>query len=137
MQYAWDRSLATCIWEQHTLVDLHVRDSLPLVHSHEPAGTLASALLPAAAQIYDELAFVTAQRRKNSVQPGLAEVCLGEQEGRDDDLLISHSQHQPKDLMASLFSSPRQRSGPQYNVQTDTLIPSLPRSRSTLQHSCP
>lgn len=75
---------------QLTLIDLHVRDGLPLVHRHEPLWTLAI-ILPAAAQVDDQLARVAAQRREDGVQAWLAEVCIREEEGRYDDLLIPHS----------------------------------------------
>lgn len=72
----------------YTLVYLHIRDRLPFVHSNEPSWLLAVFLLSATAQVYDKLSFITAQRRENSVQTRLAEVCLGEEIGCDDDLLI-------------------------------------------------
>lgn len=72
-----------------TLVHLHVRDGLPLVHGHEPRrlGAVALALLAAAAQVYDELPPVAAQGAEDGVEAGLAEPAAGEEEGRDDDLL--------------------------------------------------
>lgn len=72
-----------------TLVHLHVRDGLPLVHGHEPPrlGVGALALLASAAQVYDQLLPVAAQRAEDRVEAGLAELAAGEEEGRDDDLL--------------------------------------------------
>lgn len=71
-----------------TLVHLHVRDSLPLVHGHEPPRlSVALALLAPAAQVYDELLLVAAQGAEDGVEAGLAEPAAGEEEGRDDDLL--------------------------------------------------
>lgn len=72
----------------HTLVDFHVRNGLPFVHSYEPSWFLAVCLLPTTAQIYDELSLVAAQCRKNSVQARLAEVRLRKEVGCNDDLLI-------------------------------------------------
>lgn len=73
-----------------TLVHLHVRDSLPLVHGHEPPGLdVALALLAAAAKVYDEPLLVAAEGAENGVEAGLAELAVREEEGRDDDLLSS------------------------------------------------
>ncbi|KDN65388.1 hypothetical protein CSUB01_05778 [Colletotrichum sublineola] len=68
---------------ERTLIDLHVRDGLPLVHGHEPPVVPA----PPAAEVDDELIPVAAQRLEHRVQPLLAEPPVREQVRRDDDLL--------------------------------------------------
>lgn len=70
-----------------TLVDLHVRDGLPLVHGDEPSRLVVALLLATAAQVYDQLLLVAAQGAEDGVESGLAELAAGEEEGRDDDLL--------------------------------------------------
>lgn len=71
-----------------TLVHLHIRDGLPLVHGDEPPRLVVGlALLAAAAQVYDQLLLVAAQGAEDGVEAGLAELAAGEEEGRDDYLL--------------------------------------------------
>lgn len=84
--YAW----AYACWL--TLVHLHIRDGLPLVHGDEPPRLcVALALLAAAAQVYDQLLLVAAQGAEDGVEARLAEPSAGEEEGRDDDLLSKFS----------------------------------------------
>lgn len=71
----------------HTLVDLHISQCLPLVHGDKPSWLLASSLLPATAQVDDELVLVAIQRSNDGVKARLAKVCIWEEIGRDDDLL--------------------------------------------------
>lgn len=71
-----------------TLVHLHIRDGLPLVHGDEPPRLVVGlALLAAAAKVYDQLLLVAAQGAEDGVEAGLAELAAGEEEGRDDYLL--------------------------------------------------
>ncbi len=65
-----------------TFTDFHVGDGLPLVHGDEPP----VAAVPPAAEIYHQLALVTAQGGQDRVQAGLGEGALGKEEGGDDDL---------------------------------------------------
>lgn len=69
-----------------TLIHFHIRDSLPLVHGHKPA-RLAVRLLPATAEVDDQLALFPSQGSQDGAQPGLAKMCLREEEGCYDDLL--------------------------------------------------
>lgn len=78
---------------QLTLVDLHIRDGLPLVHGDEPprtagAGSAVILLVATTAEVDDQLAPVAAQGSEDGVQARLAEVCVREEERRYDDLLI-------------------------------------------------
>lgn len=71
-----------------TLVHLHIRDGLPLIHGDEPPRLVVGlALLAAAAKVYDQLLLVAAQGAEDGVEAGLAELAAREEEGRDDDLL--------------------------------------------------
>lgn len=71
-----------------TLVYLHVRYGLPLVHGDEPPrGGAGALLLPAAAQVDDQLVLVAVEGGEDGVEPGLAELPGREEVGRYDDLL--------------------------------------------------
>jgi hypothetical protein len=78
-------------WEcWFTFTHFHIGDGLPLVHGDEPR---VAAAMPPAAEIYDQLALVTAEGGKDGVQAGLGESAVGEEEGGDDDLGEGVGQH--------------------------------------------
>lgn len=66
-----------------TLIDFHIRNSLPLVHGHEPA-ILSSTTT---AQVNDQLVLVSAERFQYRIQSRLAELTSWKEERCDDDLM--------------------------------------------------